>query len=161
MYDVYLGLGSNLGDRQTMLREAIRAIGALPDTALVAKSPTYETPPMGPQDQDAYFNMAAHIRTALEPFDLVAMLQKIESDLGRADIELRRHWGPREIDIDVLLFADRVISAPALTVPHTRMPERWFVLKPLSDIAPAVVHPVLQKSVQALLEQLLASEVNA
>lgn len=161
MQDVYLGLGSNLGDRQAMLRDATGAVSALPGTELIACSPTYETPPMGPQNQGAYLNMAAHLRTRQEPVDFVAALQQIERELGRADPKARRHWGPREIDIDILLFGDRVLTEPTLTVPHPGMHERWFVLKPLSDIAPAAVHPVLQQSVQGLLDQLQASEVNA
>jgi len=158
MQDVYLGLGSNLGDREAMLRGAIRAIGALRGAALTASSPVYETPPMGPQDQDAYLNMAVQVRTPLEPIELVASLQQIELDLGRMARDQRRHWGPREIDIDVLLYGDRVIDRPGLTIPHPGMHERWFVLKPLADIAPRMIHPLLNRSVQDLLEQLQASE---
>ena len=151
MADVYLGLGSNLGDREATLRSAISAIAELPDTRVVAESPIYETPPMGPQDQGPYCNMAAKIETVLRPAALIAALQSIETRLGRAAAEERRHWGPREIDIDLLLFEDAVIEEPGLTVPHPGMHERWFVLKPLADIAPRLVHPVLQQTVEALL----------
>ena len=151
MHDVYLGLGSNLGDREAMLRAALGAIHDLPSTTLVKQSPIYETPPMGLQDQDAYLNMAAWITTSLDAMELMRALQQIESQLGRADREQRKHWGPREIDIDILLYDKEVIDEPALTVPHPGMNERWFVLKPLSDIAPHVEHPTLGKRIEALL----------
>lgn len=154
MIDVYLGLGSNLGDRIGHLDAALQAIAALPGTELVQQSPVYETPPMGPQDQDAYLNQAAHIRTTLEPVALIEASQAIERETGRADPERRRHWGPREIDIDVLLFDDRVIDMPDLKVPHPGMAERWFVLRPLADLAPDALHPLLNKSVFAMLTEL-------
>ena len=153
MPDVYLGLGSNLGDRQAMLRAAIDAIAKLPGTAVTAESPIYETPPMGPQDQGAYCNMAAKIATPLAPSTLIAELQAIEMQLGRPAPEHRQHWGPREIDIDVLLYGEEVIDAPSLTVPHPGMHERWFVLKPLADIAPELIHPVLGRPISALLAE--------
>lgn len=153
MADVYLGLGSNLGDREAMLRAALAAIDALPETSLVRASGIYETAPMGPQDQDAYMNMAAKITTSLMPAALIAALQQIESALGRVEPERRRHWGPREIDIDVLLIEDRVIDEPGLAVPHPGLAERWFVLRPLADIAPQMVHPVLRRSIAELLTQ--------
>ena len=157
MHDVYLGLGSNLGDREAALRNALAAIDALAGTSLASASSIYETAPMGQQDQDAYLNMAAKIVTSLEPLPLVTELQQIEADLGRPAPEHRRHWGPREIDIDVLLFGSKVIKKPGLTVPHPGMHTRWFVLKPLADIAPAVIHPVLGRSIQVLLSEVDAS----
>jgi 2-amino-4-hydroxy-6-hydroxymethyldihydropteridine diphosphokinase len=158
MHDVVLGLGSNLGDREAMLRGAEDAIDNLHGTEVVAVSPLYETPPMGPQDQGSYLNAAAHIRTQLEPLELVECLQQIEAALGRAEPGCRKHWGPREIDIDVLLYADRVIDDPNLSVPHAGMHERWFVLKPLVDIAPNVLHPLSGQTASQLLEQVQASE---
>lgn len=157
MQDVYLGLGSNLGDREAAIHKALSAIEALPGTSLAEASPIYETAPMGPQDQDAYLNMAAKVATSLDVLALVVQLQQIEADLGRPALKRRRYWGPREIDIDVLLFGSEVIDEPGLTVPHPGMHLRWFVLKPLADIAPAVIHPVLSRSIEVLLAEVDAS----
>lgn len=151
MHDVYLGLGSNLGDRKAMLTGAVKAVAALSDTRIVTTSGVYETPPMGPQDQGAYLNMAGHFQTKLRPEMLMSRCQEIERSLGRAEHHERRHWGPREIDIDLLFYADRMIQSPTLTVPHPGISERWFVLKPLADIAPKLIHPSLGKPISELL----------
>lgn len=152
----FLGLGSNLGDRAAHLYAAIEAIGRLEQTTLLARSPIYQTPPMGPQDQPPYYNMALHLLTALEPKELADATARIERDLGRAAPGKRRHWGPREIDIDLLLYADRVIDTPGLTVPHPGLHERWFVLKPLTDLDRGITHPLLNKTVIDMLNELEA-----
>ncbi len=159
MSTAYLGLGSNLGDRAAHLRAALNSIARLPGTTFTDESPIYETPPMGPQDQGAYLNMVVKIKTRLEPAGLVEHLQAIEHSLGRAEPEHRRHWGPREIDIDVLLFGDQVIETPTVTVPHPGMHGRWFVLRPLTDIAPDAQHPTLGKTVACLLGELESAGV--
>ena len=153
MQEVYLGLGSNLGDREAMLRGALDAIDAMPGTCMVKASPMYETAPMGPQNQGPYMNMAAKITTSLSPSALIAALQQVEAGLGRVAPEHRRHWGPRQIDIDVLLIGDAVIDEPGLTVPHPGLQDRWFVLKPLADLAPDVIHPILRQPIVELLAQ--------
>lgn len=152
MNEAYLALGSNLGDRDAMLRDALVSIEALPGTEVVVASPIYETPPMGPQDQGAYLNMAAKLTTAIDALALLRALQAIEVSMGRAPMQERRRWGPREIDIDLLMYGDEVIDEPGLIVPHPGMHLRWFVLKPLSDIAPELTHPLLGRSIGLLLQ---------
>lgn len=158
MQNVYLGLGSNLGDREANLLGALDQVASLPTTSLSARSPIYETPPMGPQDQGAYLNAAVQIQTALSPLDLLASLQQIELQLGRADVNDRRRWGSREIDIDILIFGSQVINHTDLTVPHPGMHKRWFVLKPLSDIAAHLVHPLLGERIADLFEAVEATQ---
>jgi 2-amino-4-hydroxy-6-hydroxymethyldihydropteridine diphosphokinase len=149
-----LGLGTNLGDRPRNLARAADAIAALPGVDLTALAEPIETPPMGPQDQGPFLNSAATLETAMDPHALHAALQQIELDLGRAPVAERTHWGPRLIDIDLLLFGERVIATEALTVPHPGMHERGFVLRPLATLAPDAVHPIRRKTVAQLLAEL-------
>ena len=147
--DVYIGLGSNMGDRQALLEKAVAEIGALPETRLVAHSQWLETEPVGgPPEQDPYLNGAAKVFTALEPEELLEQLNRIESRLGRIREE---KWGPRPVDLDILLFGNRIVCTPDLTIPHPLMHERRFVLEPLAEIAPYVVHPVLGITMLELL----------
>ena len=150
----YLGLGSNLGNRQDALFAARDAIAALPKVRAGRLSPLYDTPPMGPQDQGRYLNAVLEIDTALTPNDLIAHLQSIEKSLGRPPRPHRPHWGPRVIDLDILLAGDTTCDQPGLTIPHPRMAERWFVLKPLADLAPDLVHPVTGKTIADMLADL-------
>ncbi len=128
----FLGLGSNLGDRWAYLREAVRS---LPD--VVAVSPVYETSPVGgPEGQGPYLNCVVELDTELGPRELLAVAQRLEAAAQRKRGE---RWGPRTLDVDVLLVGDLTVEAPDLVVPHPRMWERRFVLAPLSDLAPELV----------------------
>lgn len=133
---VFLGLGSNLGERERSIAAALERLGALPETRVVQASTLRETEPWGVTDQPGFLNAAVEIRTALEPLALLAAVKQIERDLGRAPTY---RWGPRVIDIDLLLYGDRRVSEPRLTLPHPHILERPFVWEPLSEIAPEVV----------------------
>ncbi|MDH3231360.1 MAG: 2-amino-4-hydroxy-6-hydroxymethyldihydropteridine diphosphokinase [Alphaproteobacteria bacterium] len=146
---VYLALGSNLGDRAANLEAAIAALA--PAVEVTIRSPVYETEPEYVTDQPAFLNMAVCGDTRLEPEHLLRRLKEIEHDLGRAPT---RRYGPRLIDLDIVFFGDRIVDAPGLVIPHPRLAERIFVLKPLSDIAPALKHPATGEAVLDLLEQL-------
>ena len=144
---VYLSLGSNIGDREANLRAAIEKLKEL--GAVVAVSSFYETEPVDFTDQPWFLNCAAAIRTELTPELLLAKVRAIELEMGRRRIQPK---GPRNIDIDILLFGDAVISTSELKIPHPAMQERRFVLEPLAEIAPEARHPVLKKTVRELLQ---------
>lgn len=131
----YIGLGSNLGNPVQQLRSARDAISTLPGTRQIACSRFYRSVPMGPTDQPDYVNAVMAICTSLEPMALLKALQGIEAQHGRVRTGLR--WGPRTLDLDVLLYGDRRIAVDNLTVPHPGMGTREFVLYPLAEIAPA------------------------
>ena len=133
---VFLGLGSNLGDRNARLLDAVARIGALPGTRLVAVSRFYETPPWGVEDQPSFLNAVLEVRTVMEPVDLLTAVKAIEQEMGRTPTY---RWGPREIDIDLLLFGDRALREASLELPHPRILERPFVWEPLGEIAPDVL----------------------
>jgi 2-amino-4-hydroxy-6-hydroxymethyldihydropteridine diphosphokinase len=146
----YLGLGSNLGEREAALESAVDEISRIPTTAITARSRTYASKPWGKDDQPDYLNLVLEIATRLDPHKLLNHLQHIETELGR-DRANEERWGPRTIDIDVLLYGDRTLRTPSLQVPHPRMWERRFVLEPLAEIAPQVTSPE-----GAMLNSLLA-----
>ncbi|HKP55049.1 MAG TPA: 2-amino-4-hydroxy-6-hydroxymethyldihydropteridine diphosphokinase [Chloroflexia bacterium] len=136
----YLGLGTNMGDRDAQLRAAAAAIANIPATSLLRQSPVYESKPWGKTDQPDFLNMVVEINTQLEPHTLHRHLQKIERDMGR-DREASERWGPRPIDIDLLLYGTRTLKTASLVVPHPRMWERHFVMRPLADLAPNLTTP--------------------
>lgn len=153
----YIGLGSNLGDRRRNLESALDALRETTGIELVAVSTLIETEPEGPPGQDRYLNGAATIRTKLSPQGLLQVMLEIESAHGR-DRTKEGRWGPRRLDLDLLMYADRIIDEPELVVPHPRMHRRTFVLAPLAEIAPDAVHPVLSVTIRALYEQLIAGQ---
>ena len=136
MSRAYLALGSNLGDRLAHLQSAVDALSAAADVDVVAVSRVYETAPVGGPAQDAYLNAVVAIDTEIDPHALLDLAQGIERQAQRVRAE---RWGPRTLDVDVLLFDDVRLDDPDLTVPHPRMWERGFVLAPLRDVAPALV----------------------
>lgn len=150
MHDVFLGIGSNVGDRVHFLASAVRKVKALPSTELVKFSSVYETEPVGIKDQNNFLNAALWIRTAIEVKDFHTRTKGIEKEIGR---QKSMRWGPREIDVDILLFADLIIAEPMLRIPHRDMLARRFVLQPLAEIAPAVIHPTTRISISELLAQ--------
>jgi len=143
---VYLALGSNLGERLENLKEAIASLS--PQMMVKAKSHVYETPPWGYEDQPPFLNQVLKAQTYLQPEPLLKHIKRLEIALGR---KASFPNGPRLIDIDILFYDDLVLNTPALTLPHPRLHERGFVLLPLMDIAPDLVHPLTNKSVREMI----------
>jgi 2-amino-4-hydroxy-6-hydroxymethyldihydropteridine diphosphokinase len=143
---VYLALGSNLGNRLVNLNTSISNL--TPQMKVKKKSPVYESPPWGFADQPAFLNQVIMVETYEEPERLLKHIKRLETALGRAPSFQN---GPRLIDIDILFYDDIMLDTASLVIPHPRLHERAFVLVPLSDIAPDLVHPVLNKSVQEML----------
>lgn len=147
----YLGIGSNLGDRMRNCLDAISLLEESPFISVTDRSSFYETEPVGYEDQQTFINCVLEIETTLKPDILLKICQGIENSLGR---ERGIHWGPRTLDIDILLYNNQVIRKRELRIPHPRMHKRGFVLIPLSEIAPDAVHPVNKKKIKFLLKGL-------
>ena len=147
----YISVGSNLGN---LLQNCCRAIEMLcSDQAikLIERSPFYRTSPVDYLAQDWFLNAAIRIQTDLEPVLLLSLMQSVQQQIGRKASTIR--FGPRIVDLDIIFFEDQIIETPELTIPHPRMHKRRFVLQPICDIDPTVIHPLLGKSVQDLLNQ--------
>jgi len=152
---VYIGLGSNLGPREKNITAALAALEATRGVEVVKVSSVYETEPVGgPAEQGLFLNAVAEIHTTLTAPRLLAVCQKIESSLDR---KRAVRWGPRTIDLDILLFDDEIHATPELTIPHPLMHERKFVMEPLAEIAPLAAHPLLDLTASDILERLSAA----
>lgn len=155
MKTVYLGLGSNLGDREAMLQAAVRALES-PRLHIRRLSPIYETEPMDVPGQHWFLNLVAEAETDLFPLQLLHRTSKIESQLGRRRVAPK---GPRTIDIDIVLYGNAVVTTAALEIPHPRFRDRRFVLAPLADLAPDLRDPVTKKTMRELLGELRGQAV--
>jgi 2-amino-4-hydroxy-6-hydroxymethyldihydropteridine diphosphokinase len=152
----YIGLGSNLGDRELRLLSGVAELGRLPGTRVTALSHFYETEPVGSVPQDSFYNAVARIATTLPPLALLAELKRLEVEVFHRVPS--GHWGPRSMDLDILIYGDLVLSGERLTIPHPGLAERRFALQPLADIAPTLVHPSLGKTIAELLASLVSTE---
>ncbi|MFP3359001.1 2-amino-4-hydroxy-6-hydroxymethyldihydropteridine diphosphokinase [Planococcus citreus] len=138
MNEVYLSLGSNLGDRKAQLQEAVRLLQTNPSISNIKMSSIYETAPVGYLDQHAFLNLVIRLETSLSPLELLDICQEIEQALHR---ERLVRWGPRTVDLDVLLYGQEQLATERLTIPHPRMYERAFVLVPLQELMPSLILP--------------------
>ena len=146
----YIGIGSNLGDRQALCHRAIETIGDLPDTTVTATSSFYESEPLELPSQNWFINCVVGIKTELHPEELLSACQNIETLMGR---KRTIRYGPRTIDLDILFFGHTVLNSRRLVLPHPKLHLRRFVLMPLSEIAPSLNHPVYHQTVADLLRK--------
>ncbi|MFH1710567.1 MAG: 2-amino-4-hydroxy-6-hydroxymethyldihydropteridine diphosphokinase [bacterium] len=150
LHVAYLGLGSNVGDREEYIEQAIFLLSKTPGIKIIKKSTNYETEPEGNTDQPQFLNAAIEVQTAFDPEKLLSVLHETENALGR---EREVEWGPRTIDLDILLYDDLILSGDKLQIPHSLLHERLFVLKPLSEIAPNAIHPALEKTITEIYDE--------
>ena len=146
--EVFIALGSNIGNRKNYIHNAIILLGNNPEITVVKQSSLIETKPVGPIEQDLFINAVIEISTSLTPQELLATCLAVEEQIGRVRTQ---RWGPRTIDLDILLFADRIIAGANLKIPHPELSMRAFVLVPLAEIAPKIQHPVLRMTALDML----------
>ena len=151
MHTAYIGIGSNLGERDVTIRDALALLAADPELEVEAVSSIRETDPVGVVDQPRFLNAAIRLATELAPRSLLEHLLAVEQQLGR--VRTGKRYGPRTIDLDLLLYGDEIVDEPGLQVPHPRLAERRFVLEPLAELDPALIVPGLGP-IQALLSEL-------
>jgi 2-amino-4-hydroxy-6-hydroxymethyldihydropteridine diphosphokinase len=150
MQKVFLGLGTNLGDREANLRNAVvRITGDI--GPVIRLSSVYETEPWGFRSEDLFLNMIAEVETKLKPSGLLGRILMIEAEMGR--LRQGKGYSSRNIDIDILLYGEKIMDTPSLVIPHPKLHERRFVLVPLCEIAPGLIHPVLKKDIKTLLKE--------
>ena len=154
--EAYIAIGSNLGDREHNLLRAVAEVGRLPDSRVTALSSFYETSPVGTVKQDSFYNAVLRLSTRLDARSLLAHILRIENETFKRVRTV--HQGPRRMDLDLLLYGDRIINEEYLVVPHPRLTERRFVLQPLCEIAPDLLHPLTGKKVRELLASLESDE---
>lgn len=147
--DIYLGLGSNLGNRQNNLDKALKLLSK--NMLLVKVSSVYDTEPFQTYDQPRFLNLVCQAHTNQTPIELLTFIKSIENKLGRAP---NTHNAPRQIDIDILFYGNKIIKTPELTIPHPRLTERAFVLIPLAEITPSLIHPISGKTIKQLQQEL-------
>jgi len=148
----YISVGSNLGHKLENCRKGVASLTSSPDIRLIDQSPIYRTEPVDYRDQDWFVNYVVKIGCGLDPLSLLKFLKSIEQEAGRVRHTVR--FGPRVLDLDIILYDNVVMDDPRLTIPHPRMHKRRFVLKPICDIDPEINHPVLQQTMFSLLENL-------
>ena len=150
MPHAYIGFGSNVGDRESYIYQALNCLSGEECTSMVRVSSIYETEPIGNDEQDWFLNGVVRVETEVLPQKLLAILQEIERNIGR---QHRGHWGPREIDLDILIYDRFCVNSPRLTIPHPELHQRRFVLEPFAEIAPDVIHPIFQERIDSLLRR--------
>jgi 2-amino-4-hydroxy-6-hydroxymethyldihydropteridine diphosphokinase len=150
LHIAYISAGSNMGDRLLNCRKGIEALTEAANSRILAQSRIYATEPVDYKDQDWFINMMVKLETPHDPFELLNHIEHIQRAAGRVQDPIR--FGPRILDLDIILYDDRVIDSERLVVPHPRMHKRRFVLKPICDIDPEIIHPVLKQKMQILLE---------
>ena len=152
LHIAYISVGSNMGDKLENCQKGIRALAATGSSRVLAQSRVYATEPVDYEDQDWFINMMIKLETSHDPFQLLDQIEIIQRSAGRTKDPIR--FGPRILDMDIILYDDRIIDSERLVVPHPRMHKRRFVLKPICDIDPLILHPVLKKEMQFLLKRL-------